>query len=207
MDLPKNDISAGLSAEQRELLDKMTEPSHVRIEPVASSTSPTGIAFPLVNQSLNLPGGMEPPLLDDLAAKGLLAKVPCDEILACPHCRSADFAVSENCRACRDAFVRKDGLIHHYRCSWIAPRKEYEGPHGLTCPKCHRNLDHVGVDYDIPGDFYQCSGCWKKYGEEKMAARCRKCARNFPAEAALRLQLHAYVLTPLGKGAKPGKVP
>lgn len=48
----------------------------------------------------------------------------------------------------------------------------------LICPKCHRQLRHIGVDYDRPATIYSCKTCGNSFSSPLTKATCCYCEKT-----------------------------
>ncbi len=130
-----------------------------------------------------------------LAASGALKKAFFDRINCCPSCDSARVLVREECRKCRSSDVEEVSIIHHFRCGYQAPERDYIEGNGLRCPKCMHTLDAFSVDYDRPGSLMVCNACDNETGEAAIGFKCMDCSANDDASKLVARTHHRYELT------------
>lgn len=68
----------------------------------------------------------------------------------CPKCYDKGMIYQETCPKCGSVDVEEHNMIHHFRCANISPERTYVKDGKLICPKCLKELHHIGVDYDRP---------------------------------------------------------
>ncbi|MFO1518288.1 MAG: hypothetical protein U1F57_01275 [bacterium] len=183
------------------LLREIAKTEEARVIPQIRFSPSGSDAHPWAASVLKVREGEESGYLEWLVEKGYLTRETFDVIVVCPLCQSADIAAHEKCFNCAGAFVRKEALLHHYRCSFVAAEKDFLKPSGRVCPKCVRPLREIGVDFDIPGEYYLCTACWEKFPEDALKGKCRSCRASFPMEEARSKTLFAYSLTSEGAQA------
>lgn len=140
--------------------------------------------------------------LEYLEAQGLLRGEFHDKAHFCAHCNSAFLNFRETCPHCQSANLAVDDLIHHFRCGHVAPKAEFttsEG--GFTCPKCNRDLNHLGTDYDKPSAVYTCRDCGHVFQEPDVSAACYNCGHTAAPEEHIHHEIKAFALTSLGESA------
>lgn len=86
-------------------------------------------------------------------------------------------------------------MLHHYRCAYIGKEEEFKSGLNYSCPKCHKELKHIGVDYDRVGKNYFCLDCHELHIETEMRAECRQCKRVFSEEQAIQQTIYSYAIT------------
>lgn len=130
-----------------------------------------------------------------LAAAGALKKAFFDKVNCCHECESARVMLREECRKCRSANVEEVSIIHHFRCGYQAPERDFIEGTQLRCPKCMHMLESFSVDYDRPGSLMVCNDCDNETGEAAVGFQCLDCGTNADA-AQLEPKTHyKYELT------------
>jgi len=138
---------------------------------------------------------------EQLSRLGLLKARFFDKLQCCPGCSSARLLVREECSKCRSADISEEPIIHHLRCGYQGPERDFRQGSELVCPKCRQHCEHFSVDYDKPGALVLCEACGHSTGEAEVGFRCMDCTSNFPSDRAVVRTLHEYDLTEEGRRA------
>ncbi|MEG1571956.1 MAG: hypothetical protein RR328_00240 [Bacteroidales bacterium] len=112
---------------------------------------------------------------EELYADGYLDGYFVDRVHLCPSCDFGYLNFRETCPKCGSANINASTMIHHFVCANVSPEEEYVHGNTLVCPKCHRLLRHIGVDYDRPSDIYKCNQCSTSFLHPTMTALCFNC--------------------------------
>ncbi|MGL5139673.1 MAG: hypothetical protein ACRC7G_18085, partial [Beijerinckiaceae bacterium] len=94
-----------------------------------------------------------------LSRAGLMERRFFDKLQCCPGCHSSRLLVREECGKCRSADLVEEPIIHHLRCGYQGPERDFREGRALVCPKCRLHCEHFSVDYDKPGKMVVCNGC------------------------------------------------
>ncbi|MGM0444173.1 MAG: hypothetical protein ACQEQV_08310 [Fibrobacterota bacterium] len=168
------------------------------LEPVLCSESLFAYTFPLISAFMGKDDAQEFVLLQFLAKREIIKPAFLDRIHSCPTCSSSFLNFREICPHCASAHIHREDLVHHYRCAYEGPESDFYGDTGLVCPKCHKELKNIGVDYDRPSDIYNCHSCRSVFQEPDIDITCANChTRSTPAEIQVR-EINRFSLTPLG---------
>lgn len=130
-----------------------------------------------------------------LTASGALKRVFFDKVNCCHECGSARVMLREECRKCRSSDVEEVSVIHHFRCGYQAPERDFIDGNGLRCPKCMFQLEAFSVDYDRPGSLMMCSSCGNETGDPAVGFHCLDCGTNADAAQLVAKPHHGYELT------------
>jgi hypothetical protein len=106
----------------------------------------------------------EPQVLDalDWAEKeGLVWPDFQERIYVCSSCSGGFLSFREVCPHCKSSNIDGEDLVHHFPCAYIGPVSDFqmEDSSVLNCPKCNKDLHHIGVDYDKPVVINHCNNC------------------------------------------------
>lgn len=128
-----------------------------------------------------------------------------DRVSLCPKCQNHHLNVREICPGCRQAHLATELLLHHFRCGYTGRASEfasdYPGEGGYTCPKCNREMRHLGTEYDRLGRTYVCRECGLSTEDLPVEAVCLICGTRTLAENLANINFFAYALTSLGRAA------
>src|SRR5262249_49631791 len=103
--------------------------------------------------------------LEDLAGGGCLERGFFDTIHLCKTRRRYNLNFREVCPVCSSPNVEVADLVHHFRCAFVAPSSRFARGSRLVCPKCDRELKHIGVDYEKPAQSFSCRPCGAAFRE------------------------------------------
>jgi len=128
-----------------------------------------------------------------------------DRVSLCPKCQSHHLNVREICPGCRQAHLTTEVLLHHFRCGYTGRASEFASDHrgegGYTCPKCNRQMRHLGTEYDRLGRTSVCRECGLSVEDLPVEAVCLVCGTGTLAENLTNIDFFAYALTSLGRAA------
>lgn len=141
--------------------------------------------------------------LQFLVQNDYLEKSFADMLTGCPACGSHHVNVREVCISCKSAHIEEIPLIHHFRCGYVGPIHLFERDEkgARRCPKCEGKLEHLGTDYDLPGDNYNCLNCHASFQVPDVEALCLNCQKRSPGINLLREEIHKYAISSLGFSA------
>jgi Thaumarchaeal output domain 1 len=164
---------------------------------------PLTVNYPLVGA-----GGGTRDHLESLANQELLRRRHFTRTHSCGKCGSARLHVFEACPGCGGADLAEAGLIHHYRCGCQEPESRFIQDDLLVCPKCRRELRHLGVDYGKPGNIVICRTCGAVNSEPHIHFICMDCSAVTPAEDSVPMDWYHYDLTANGLSTlREGRLP
>lgn len=168
-----------------------------QLEPMRDIHSATGYSYPIARLILNAAPYDECEAdLKIMEDRGFLESEFVDTVHLCCGCGSFHLNFRETCPRCKSANLAEERNIHHFRCGHVGCEGEF---HDMRCPKCRRQLKHIGVDYELPSVSFRCLGCHEGFGDPLVACLCIKCGKDFPVENAIKRIIRSYVLTPEGK--------
>lgn len=128
-----------------------------------------------------------------------------DRVNLCPKCQNHHLNVREICSGCRQAHLTSEVLLHHFRCGYTGRASEFASEHrgegGYTCPKCNRQMRHLGTEYDRLGRTSVCRECGLSAEDLQVEAVCLVCGTRTLAENLTNIDFFAYALTSLGRAA------
>lgn len=152
-------------------------------EPVIDANAPMAYDYPLAAVLMATPGETALHTLNDLARHNMLESNRIDRVFVCPDCHTYRVPVKELCTECHSPNLSLDDSIHHFRCGYVAPEKDFMTHGKPICPKCHSALRHIGVEYNRPGHFSVCHDCGHWSSEPELRAWCVACnAYHWPGD-------------------------
>ncbi len=121
----------------------------------------------------------------------------------CPNCYDKGMIYQETCPKCGSVNIEEHHMIHHFRCANISPEKSYMRDGKLICPKCLKELHHIGVDYDRPTTSYTCNKCSINFSEAKMICECETCLTKSPVESLVPVHMFNVIFNQRGRSILP----
>jgi hypothetical protein len=168
------------------------------LEPSRDPASPMGYSYGPIADMFNCRVGQERHHLKRLVNDGKLESRFADRIHLCPSCDVYQLNFRLTCASCGTANIHAHTAIHHYRCAFVGPKEQFQTLHGLACPKCHRGLRHIGVDYEEVARAYLCDACRMAVANPPVECLCLQCGRTFEPENAHVEVIESYALTAAG---------
>lgn len=173
------------------------------IEPFMSRYSKLGYQFPFLSYFYDFTDKATSlhALKDGQHKQWLIAEF-LDTVYVCNHCEDGFLIYREVCPHCFSSDLAEQEIIHHFRCAHVAPISKFiqnENNLGeLSCPKCYKELQHVGVDYDRPAVIQHCNKCHKDFQNVSIMTRCSSCSQEIPVEHLFKKKINKYRITPKG---------
>lgn len=173
---------------------------NVSIEPQNSRKNIIGYNIPLASMfSYKKESLLLMKTLDKYEKEGLFRKKIKDKINVCIDCQSSYLNFSETCSNCHSLDLKTESLIHHFRCAYIGPESDFTKDNKLICPKCDKQLKHIGIDYDKPSEINICNDCNHKSQDSKMKAKCVDCQKDNDLDQLQTITISSYIPTETGK--------
>jgi hypothetical protein len=136
--------------------------------------------------------------LEGLADLGLLRRRHFIRTHSCHHCGSLRLIAHEACPGCGGSDLIDEAIVHHYRCGCQQAGSAFVSGASLICPKCRRELLHLGIDYGKPGTIVRCRCCGMESQEPDPVFVCTDCHARTDGRQAMALDWFHYDLTDLG---------
>ena len=147
-------------------------------------------------------------VLERLACSALLQRRHFMRTHPCDRCASHRLLAFEACRACGGSDLADEAIIHHYRCGCQQAESGFVHGTALVCPKCRRDLRHIGVDYGKPGLIVRCRNCGACSAEPEPRFACLDCTAVVGGQQAASVDWFHYDLTDAGMLAlRTGRLP
>ncbi|MFH1245172.1 MAG: diguanylate cyclase [Candidatus Omnitrophota bacterium] len=198
----------GTDRERINFLKHLQEEKINRINPEYNMRSRYGYSYKVAADFFGKEDGSELKELEYFAGKQVMNKEFFDKILLCPYCFHHNINIHETCPADHSADISVTEMLHHYRCGHVGPEKEFFLGIRYVCPKCHKELKHIGVDYEKPGSIYICNKTGELFSEPEVLGQCRNCAGRFDADGAARQDIYAFWVTDqINEVVARGKLP
>lgn len=101
--------------------------------------------------------------------------------ISCNSCGSVKIGQNFSCTGCNSSNFKHGKLIEHFKCGNVSVEDSYKND---ICPKCHKEIKIIGVDYKVIDNYYICSDCQEKFPEPTMEYVCIRCNNKFKLEQA-----------------------
>ena len=101
--------------------------------------------------------------------------------ISCNMCSSVKIGQNFHCSGCNSSNFKHGKLIEHFKCGNVSVEDSYKND---TCPKCHKEIKIIGVDYKVIDNYYICNDCQEKFPEPTMDYVCIRCNNKFKLEQA-----------------------
>jgi len=175
------------------LLEDMLEDKIETIEPMMFSKDNSSISYPEAEKKLELSTEKSIEILESLVDDGYLKKDFYDQFLVCPGCVSSNIKISTTCPKCGSLKSEKKEIIEHLDCGYQGSREKFENEDGdYICPKCHKELQAIGVDYSKMSDIKLCKSCGKIFDTSDYILRCDSCEKSFDIEEGEEKKVYSY---------------
>lgn len=173
--------------------------NHLILEPKVMEKSAMGVAFPLaeclhrwglfhINEYFSW--------IELSVEKGTLAyRKSLYHLHVCPKCQHTHLIYQEVCPNCGSNNLDYEPVIHHFSCANISPEHTYMVGGQLICPKCHKTLRHIGIDYDRPASLYRCNDCEQTFLNADTTAQCAYCGTTVPVTQLFPRTIHSVEIT------------
>lgn len=173
----------------------------IPLKPVPTVKSAFGYIYPNVDIYLLKDNYQQFVFLEFLENKYFVQGLFQDKIHFCNSCYSGFLNFREICPGCGTPDLDSYDLIHHFVCAYVGPERDFGKPGESVCPKCQKELKHIGVDYDRPSTVYECNECGKTFQEPEVDAVCINCGKKTHTENLILKTIKQYEITPLGENS------
>ncbi len=153
-----------------------------------------GYRYPEVERDIEGTSADALALLERLEKARILEKKFFDKIVLCPSCKVSKVTFHYLCPVCGSLHIHKKGLIEHISCGHIDAEEKFKKDGKLICPRCDLELKELGVDYRIPGSWFECASCHKRFDEPVFVHDCGNCGSRFTVRDAILTDIYSYIL-------------
>ena len=173
---------------------------NIQLTPISTRESFIGYEFPFISlfykntEVLSLLKTIE-----KAVSKNYLSFKLQDYIHLCKSCSGNYLNFRECCPKCKSIDINAHDMIHHFVCAHVAPEKDFKKDDYLECPKCDKNLRHIGIDYDKPSTIYSCNTCSHEFQNPGMLSHCVDCNTENQLEELLQKTIGNYNITQTGE--------
>jgi len=171
------------------------------LEPITTIRRHSGYVYPILEPLFSKRDTGVLDTLSFLESQHLLSTRFISRAHFCSHCGSAFLNFKETCTQCGADDVHSDELVHHFKCAYTAEMEQFRKGDRLSCPKCERELKHIGVDYDKPSIIYNCNQCNHSFQDPKIMTECYNCGRQSEPENQEHRTIYAYTVSAIGRNA------
>ncbi|HWY34865.1 MAG TPA: response regulator [Nitrosopumilaceae archaeon] len=119
--------------------------------------------------------------LKNLANKGKAVPIESIKEISCNMCGSVKIGQNFSCPSCNKTNFKQGKLIEHFKCGNVSIEDSYKNN---ICPKCHKEIKIIGVDYKTIDNYYICSDCGEKFPEPLIEYVCIRCRNKFKLDQA-----------------------
>ena len=173
---------------------------NTQLKPVNSRESLIGYEFPFLSLYYKKTEAISLlKMLQKATEKNYLSFKLQDYIHLCKSCSGNYLNFRECCPKCNSIDIEAHDMIHHFVCAHVAPEKDFKKEDGLECPKCDKNLRHIGIDYDKPSTIYSCNSCSHEFQNPGMLSLCMDCGTENQLEELVQKTIGNYALTQKGE--------
>jgi response regulator of citrate/malate metabolism len=116
-----------------------------------------------------------------LKDEGKVVSIESIKEVSCNMCDSVKIGQNFSCPSCNKTNFKQGKLIEHFKCGNVSVEDSYKNN---ICPKCHKEIKIIGVDYKTIDNYYICSDCGEKFPEPTIEYVCIRCRNKFKLDQA-----------------------
>ncbi len=116
-----------------------------------------------------------------LKDEGKVVSIESIKEVSCNMCDSVKIGQNFSCPSCNKTNFKQGKLIEHFKCGNVSVEDSYKNN---ICPKCHKEIKIIGVDYKTIDNYYICSDCGEKFPEPLIEYVCIRCRNKFKLDQA-----------------------
>lgn len=178
------------------------------LRPQVDMTAETGYSYPLVSLFLDYPCSKAHEVLENWEKAKLLQGDEVDRVNLCPHCLRYNLNFREVCPQCGSGRIHEESTVHHFACGYIGFERDFVQGMLWICPKCGKDLRHIGVDYDKPVDNIWCAECRANFSDPALECFCLHCRTTTHPHQLLTKTIKSFYITTVGvRYAQHGSLP
>ncbi|MGD0093979.1 MAG: diguanylate cyclase [Planctomycetota bacterium] len=170
------------------------------VAPVFDPSSSLGYVYPDVVRYTGRYGAEEE-ILEHLAGQGLLSPKLAQRLRVCPDCGRHNLVFTEVCPGCGSLDFSHHEVLHHFACAHVNSVAAFQKGDKLVCPKCQKELRHIGLEYEKPASYYRCESCKAISPSPKVQGRCLACGHVCDPGQTREKLIYQYTVTPLAAQA------
>jgi len=119
--------------------------------------------------------------LKQLESDGKVVRLENIKEISCSTCGSVKVGQIFHCPSCNSPNFKHGKLIEHFKCGNVTLEESYTNN---ICPKCHKEIKTIGVDYKVLENYYICTDCGDKFAEPSQEYLCLHCNNRFKLDQA-----------------------
>lgn len=170
------------------------------LKPIPTHSSLTGYSYPFLEASIDDDQYNEIHNIFSAATeRGFLIPNFIDLVHLCSNCHSGFVNYREICPKCQSIKLNAQHSIHHFVCGYVGPESDFFHDKKLICPKCSRQVRHIGVDYDKPSVIQECEN-GHVFQEPEMVTFCFRCQQENDLNTIVDYQINEYSISNTGIG-------
>lgn len=175
------------------MLRQMIHGNIVRLKPVIDKQKKPFVRYKIVEKILDLSPEDTQFILDELAAVGVLKKIPYLTTTLCPNCKGLNTYPVLKCPKCKYGTLVPEKLYEHFTCGYVGPKSQFLIEQDLFCPKCQKKLIKLGDDFrEVEG--YHCVDCNFVTLEPLDMLYCNECQTTYLPIEGIKHVVYAYAL-------------
>jgi hypothetical protein len=151
------------------------------------------LRYPLVEEIAHAGKGESKEMLQKLVEQGYLERRFHCKIYKCPHDGTTSVRPRLSCPRCNSEELEKHVLIEHFSCGHVDLEENFLDGDRYVCPKDHKELHKVGVDYRKAGIAYKCSSCGNLSPLPVERWACNASDHVFSLEEAVVEDVYSYL--------------
>jgi len=172
-----------------------------KLFPFMSIKNKYGYSYPKIDHMLDKNSNQLFESFDFLVDNRLLEPIFYDRCHFCPECYSGFLNFKEVCPKCYSVDINSEALIHHFECAYVGLESEFKHGNKFICPKCDKELFHIGVDYDKPSFVYTCNKCSNEFQNALVQGNCFNCRSIYDVDNLIKRDIYEYELTILSENS------
>ena len=116
-----------------------------------------------------------------LKDEGKVVSIESIKEVSCNMRDSVKIGQNFSCPSCNKTNFKQGKLIEHFKCGNVSIEDSYKNN---ICPKCHKEIKIIGVDYKTIDNYYICADCGEKFPEPLIQYVCIRCRNKFKLDQA-----------------------
>ena len=165
--------------EEDKILENKPQDTHKQIGSLLNSS--VQISLARISEYCNMKKEEALEKLKQLESERRVVKLQDIKEISCNMCGSVKIGQTFHCSACNSSNFKHGKLIEHFKCGNISLEETYQGN---ICPKCHKEIKTIGVDYRVLENYYVCNDCGDKFAEPSYEYLCLRCNNRFKLDHA-----------------------
>ena len=173
--------------QERDIMEEKPSDDLEKITSYLKSSSQ--ISFARLSEYSGTENDMLKKFLLQLENEKKIMKISDMKEISCNQCGSLRINPNFFCPACNSANFIQGKLIEHFKCGNVSIENSYKDN---KCPKCHKEIKILGVDYKSMDNYYICKDCGDKFPDPSQNYFCVKCNNKFQLEKTKWVTSEAY---------------